>query len=226
MRSDKGKAFVLRREGKSYRAIAQELGVSKGTLSNWFAGVDFSEAIKEELIKKAAKKHAQHLGKLNRVRGIALDVKYEMAEKEALKDLESFRNIPLFMSAISAFWATGYSDGKNQLRFSSSDSQLLRLFIAFLEQFCGVSPHDLRLALFIHEEQDEQKCKRYWSKHTGIRSFHKTQMRPGTARGSQFSRGTATVVLMNSYIVKKMNTWIDHLPEIVLNTVPRKKKRL
>jgi len=41
MRTDKELAFSLRKQGKSYKEIHQELGMSISTLSNWFKGVDF-----------------------------------------------------------------------------------------------------------------------------------------------------------------------------------------
>jgi len=149
-----------------------------------------------------------------------------LAEKEALKELQSFRNIPLFTTGITAFWVGGYTDRSNQLRFTSTDAQKIQLYLTFLERFCELTRTDLRLALFIHADQNEAKCKRYWSRKTGIRSFHKTQVVSGSTKQQCVSHGTAAVVVTNSYVVKKMCTWIDHLPEMVLNTVPQKKKRL
>lgn len=124
MRSDKGRAFVLRREGKSYRQIADELGVAKSTLSNWFKGVDFSEAIREELTKGAIKKNKKQIEKLNRTRGVALKVTYALAEKEARKEMEQFRRIPLFTTALGLYWAQGDTVSKNQLRFTNTDLQM------------------------------------------------------------------------------------------------------
>ena len=224
MRSDKGEAFVLRRQGKSYREIATQLGVSKGTLSNWFAGVDFSEAIKQELNKEASKKRVRHVGKLNRVRGAALAVAYERAEEEAKQELHTFRNIPLFISAISLFWAHGYTDGKHQLRLTSADPELLHVFIAFLERFCGLTPSDLGLMIFVHDDQNIQTCERYWMRQTRIKRLHKTQVHKNTRSSKRVSRGTACVISANAVIVRKMNVWIDHLPEMVLNTVPKKER--
>ena len=225
MRSDKGKAFVLRRAGKSYREIHQELGMSVSTLSNWFKGVDFSEAIKSELTKQAVKKGRRHLMELNRVRGVALGVQYELAEKEALKELRSFRNIPLFVATIAAYWGEGHKHNKNQLRLTNTDPKMLHMFVVFLDKFCSITAEQLRLAIFIYNDLDEQKCKRYWSKRTGIKKFHKVQVLPGRHKERRLPYGTATVVVMNSVIARKMSIWIDHLPEMVLNTVPVNKKR-
>ena len=224
MRSDKGEAFLLRRNGKSYREIQAALGVSKGTLSNWFKGVDFSAAIKEELLKEAKKKQARHFSKLNRTRGIALQVQYELAEKEALKELQHFRNVPLFVAGISIYLASGYRQQTNQLRLMTSDAETLILFATFLKTFGGITEADMRLALFINDAKSEVKSKRFWSRTTGIKHFHKTQVSDQSQKLDRMRYGTATLIVSNTILTRKMRVWIDHLPEMVLNTVPKKKK--
>ena len=226
MRSDKGEAFLLRRNGKSYREIEALLGVSKGTLTNWFRGVDFSAAIKDELIKEAKKKRIRHLNRLNKKRGIALSVQYELAEKEAEKDLQHFRNVPLFVAGISVYLATGQRQSKNQLKLTSANPETIELFVAFLKTFAGLEEKDMRLALFVSDEAAEAKSKRYWSKITGIKRFHKTQV-PASAKtaGNGARYGTATVVVHSTVVTKKMRIWIDHLPEMVLNTVPKREQK-
>lgn len=221
MRSDKGKAFVLRRSGKSYREITVELGVAKSTLSEWFKGVDFSEAIRAELTKKAVKKSTKHITELNRVRGIALGVHYEMAEKEALKEMKLFRNVPLFTTALALYWGEGDKMSKNQIRITNTDPRMLRIFVAFLDKFCGIQREKIRLALFRYPDLSEQKCKRYWSRELGITTFHKTQVLPSRQKTKRLPHGICTVVVSNTFLKKKIDTWIDHLPEMVLNTVPR-----
>lgn len=225
MRSDKGKAFILRREGKSYREISRELGVAKSTLSNWFKGVDFSEAIREELTKEAAKKGRKQLESLNRVRGIALKVKYELAEKEAQKEMQQFRNIPLFTTALGLYWGEGDKVSKNQIRITNTDPNMLVVFLDFLQKLCGVEKENIRLALFIYEDLNEAKCKRYWKRKLKIHVFHKTQILPSRHKTKRLPYGVCTIVVSNTYLKVKMNTWIDHLPEMVLNTVPQRRKK-
>ena len=222
MRSEKGKAFVLRRSGKSYREISNELGVAKSTLSNWFQGVDFSTAIRAELTKKANKKGARHLRELNRVRGIALAVQYETAEKEALKEMELFRRIPLFTAVLVAYWGEGDTATKNQIRITNTDPKMLHLFVQFLLHICQADKDRISIALFLYKDLDEAKCKRYWSRQIGLKKFHKSQILPGRHNTKKTPYGVATIVLTDAYLKRKLQVWIDHLPEMVLNTVPQK----
>lgn len=226
MRSDKGKAFILRRSGKSYNEIANELGVAKSTLSNWFQGVDFSEAIRKELTKNAIKKGRLRLQGLNRVRGVALKVQYEIAEKEALKELELYRNIPLFSAAIAAYWGEGDKATKHHIRITNTDAKMLKMFLQFLLQICNTDKSRISLALFLYKDLNETKCKKFWSKEVGLKKFHKTQFLPSRHKTKKLPHGIASIVLTDSYLKRKMHVWIDHLPEMVLNTVPKRIKRL
>lgn len=224
MRSDKGEAFLLRRQGKSYREITTQLGVAQSTLSNWFKGVDFSEAIRDELTKTAAKNNGQRLKELGRVRGIALAVQYEQAEKEALKDMKLYRNIPLFTTALGLYWSEGDKTSKATIRVGNTNPALLQVFMAFLTSMCGVPREKIALALHIYPDLDAAKCQRYWSRQLGVKHFHKTQVLPSRRTSERSPYGTCTIVVTNTYLKKKLHVWIDQLPEMVLNTVPQKKK--
>ena len=198
--------------------------MSLSTLSNWFKGVDFSEAIREELTKAAAKKSSRHIQSLNRTRGIALKVQYELAEKEALKEMKLYRNVPLFTAAVAAYWGEGDKQSRHQLRMTNTDPEMLKIFVTFLRQICGVSDDKIRLAIFIYTDLDEETCKRYWRRKLGVKQFHKTQVLPSRHKTKKLTHGVCTIVVSNTYLKKKLDTWIDQLPEMVLNTVPKKKK--
>lgn len=214
----------MRRNGKSYREIEAKLGVAKSTLSNWFKGVDFSEAIREELTKVAAKKSTKRIQALNKTRGIALKVQYELAEKEALKELKLYRNVPLFTTALGIYWGEGDRVTNGLIRVSNTSPDLLMVFLAFLKEIGGVSEEKISLAMYLYPDLDEQKCRRYWSRKLGIKKFHKTQVLPSRHQSKRLSYGTCHVVVSNTYLKKKLMLWIDQLPEMVLNTVPKKRK--
>ena len=51
MRNDKHLALKLRKLGKSYNKISNELDIPKSTLCSWFSKIDWSQSVKEELNK-------------------------------------------------------------------------------------------------------------------------------------------------------------------------------
>ena len=221
MRTDKEEAFVLRRSGKSYNEIATTLGMSRSTLSVWFKGQDFSVEIRKSLTVNAAAESTARLHKLNKVRGDSLKASYYRAMVEATLELEIHKNSPLFIAAISAYWGEGDKRSRSNVRLINTDPVMLQLFIEFLLRVCLVPKENMRAAMFIYPDLDEQTCKEYWKKMTGISTFHKTMVLPSRHKINRLPYGTCSVIVSNTYLKKKMLLWIDQLPKIVLNTVSK-----
>ena len=219
MRTDKEKAFTLRRSGKSYNEIAATLGMSRSTLSLWFRGHSFSEEIRKSLTLNAGPENTLRLHKLNKIRGDSLDALYYRAMVEATLELEMHKNNPLFIAAISAYWGEGDKRSRNNVRLINTDPVMLVLFIEFLVRFCCVPKENIKAAIFIYPDLDEQICRTYWEREIGIADFHKTMVLPSRHKTNRLQYGTCSVIVSNTYLKKKMLLWIDQLPKIVLNTV-------
>lgn len=219
MRRDKELAFSLRKQGKSYKEIHQELSMSISTLSNWFKGVDFLEDIKLTVAKQAQLKSTARLRLLHKVRGDLLKAHYIQAEIEAKKELSENIHNPLFVSAVVAYWGEGDKATSSIVRLANTDPKMIKLFLDFLILFCAVPKDKIRGALYIYEDLDDVICRQYWSKMTGIEHFHKTMVLPSRHKTKKLPYGTCTVLVSNTYLKRKMLFWIDQLPEIVLNTV-------
>ena len=224
MRTDKELAFKLRKQGKSYKYIHKKLGMSMSTLSNWFKGVEFSEDIKRAVIAEALSNSTMRLKVLNKARGDLLRAHYVQAEIEAQQDLnENIRN-PLFVSAVAAYWGEGDKSSGSLVRLANTDPQMIKLFANFLLTICEVPKDKLRLALYIYEDLDDNECRKYWSKNTGLDHFHKTMVLPSRHKTKKLPYGTCTILVANTYLKKKLLFWIDQMPKIVLNMLPDEKK--
>lgn len=225
MRTDKDLAFELRKQGKSYNEICNQLGMSKSTLTSWFKGVDFSEEIKKSLSKQVYSESVRRLIKLNSIRGDLLNAQYLQAEKEALQDLEKYSRDPLFVAGVVAYWGEGDKTKGNQVRLINTDPKMLILFKNFLLKFGAINEEKLRGALFIYEDLHEQECKRFWTKNVGKIKFHKTQVLPSRHKSKKIKFGMMSLIVSSAYLKRKMLVWIDQLPKMVLNTVPKKDMR-
>lgn len=223
MRTDKEFAFLLRKQGKSYKEIKNELGMSMSTLSNWFQNVDFSEDIKLAVTARALLKSTARLVVLNQARGDLLRAHYIQAEIEATQELNDNIRNPLFISAVAAYWGEGDKSGGSLVRLANTDPQMIKLFINFLLSICAVPKNKLRLALYIYEDLDDIVCREYWSKNTGLDHFHKTMVLPSRHKTKKLPYGTCTILVANTYLKKKLLLWIDQMPKIVLNMVPEEK---
>ncbi len=218
MRTDKNEAFALRRQGKSYNEIARSLGMSTSTLSNWFKGVDFSEAIKKQLSQEVYVTSQFRLREFSETRGALLLARYEQAEKEAQIDMQTYMDNPLFVSAIAAYWGEGDKVKNGQVRIINTDPQMIALFKKFLLELCNVPEEKIRGALYIYEDLDETECKRFWIKNTGITRYHKTMVLPSKHKTKKVLHGMCSLVVSSTYLKRKMLVWIDHLPRMVLNS--------
>lgn len=219
MRTDKELAFILRKQGKSYKEIHRELGMSVSTLSNWFQNVDFSEEIKRSVIAKAQLKSTAHMQVLNRARGDLLRAHYVQGEIEAIQELKVNINNPLFISGVTAYWGEGDKLTRNQVRLANTDPKMIKLFINFLVTFCHIPKSKISLALHIYQDLNDIECRSYWSKMTGLYHFHKTMVLPSRHKTRRLPYGTCTVITTNTYLKKKLLLWIDQMPEMVLNMV-------
>jgi hypothetical protein len=224
MRADKELAFKFRKQGKSYKYIHKELGMSMSTPSNWFKGVEFSEDIKRAVTAEALSNCTMRLKVLNKARGDLLRAHYVQAEIEAQQELnENIRN-PLFVSAVVAYWGEGDKSSGSLVRLANTDPQMIKLFANFLLTLCDVPKDKLRLALYIYEDLDDIECRKYWSKNIGLNHFHKTMVLPSRHKTKKLPYGTCTILVANTYLKKKLLFWIDQMPKIVLNMIPDEKK--
>lgn len=218
MRTDKQQAFALRRQGNSYKAIAKELGMSVSTLSNWFKGVDFSEAVKAHLSAEVYEASKRRLLNLNTERGITLAARYEQAETEALRDLEQYGRDPLFVCALAAYWGEGDKVTKGQVRITNTDPKMLSMFYVFLTSICHVQEDRIHGSVFVYPDLDPQKCILFWQQETGVKHFHKAINLPSRHKSRRLPYGVCTIVVSSTYLKRKMTLWIDQLPQLVLNS--------
>lgn len=222
MRKDKHLAFALRKKGKSYNEISDELGVAKSTLTKWFKGHSFSKDIKAHLTKKSIEASTIRIRGLNRVRGDTLAASYDRARLEAEAELLHYVKNPLFLTALVSYWGEGDKATRSHIRLSNTDPRMIKVFSVFLTHICSVPEKFISGALFLYEDLDEAKCKQFWKKEAGLQKFHKTMILPSRHRTKRLPYGTCSIIVTNTYLKHKLLYWIDHIPEIVLNTIPKK----
>ena len=220
MRSDKEKAFELRKSGKSFALIRKELGVPLGTLSGWFRDVTWSKELEHRLRKEGREAAGTRVRELNRVRGDRLQKAYEAAAVEAKEEFRSLRYDPLFVAGMALYWQQGSKGVRGQVRFSSSDPQLITFFMAFLERCCGMPKVKVKAAVFAHPGLDGPSAARFWALGTGIpfSQFNKPMTVPGKHDARQLTYGTCTLTVSNTYLKEKMLEWLRLLPKELIDT--------
>lgn len=172
---DKLLAQRLRGKGYSYNQILRYITVSKDTLSRWCRDIKLTKRQKQKLIER--KSLGQKKGSI-----IAAENKrkkrLELIEKifdKSKKDIKTVSKRDQFIAGIALYAAEGdKTDGQGG--FSNADPKIIKFMIAWFRKFCEIPKERFRGAIWLHEDRDEQKAKKFWSDLTGIPTsqFHKT----------------------------------------------------
>lgn len=212
MRNDKHLALKLRTDGKSYKEISSELGISKSTLSNWFSKLDWSEDVKSKLAHEAsrlARERFQVVVQANQARWVAWR---EDHRHQAIREFPNLQGNPLFVSGLMLYWAEGDNKLSNSMvRLTNTDPRMIKIFLCFAREICKVDKAKIRLALILYPDLKDSECKPFWSKYTGIpvNQFYKTQFIKGSHPTRRLEKGICMVRIGGIGLKEKILTWIN-----------------
>ncbi|MDP1853826.1 MAG: hypothetical protein Q8L26_06470 [Candidatus Omnitrophota bacterium] len=102
--------------------------------------------------------------------------KPQFKTKEKLSILEQ----NLKISGLMLYWAEGTFHG-NTVDFANSNPEMIKVFLRFLREICGVQEERLRIYLYAYSYQNIDQLKIYWHKITQIplNQFTKPYIRIG-----------------------------------------------
>jgi hypothetical protein len=163
-------AISLRRSGKSYSEILQEVKVAKSTLSDWLRSVGLSEPQKQRLTDKrlaaimrgGARKKEMRISRQNSI--------IEKAKSETKK--LSKRDLLLIGTAL--YWAEGTKERELRtgipIQFNNSDWKMVKLFCNFLRIIQGVNDNEITYELYLHRTRakDIEKIRNFWCNRLNI----------------------------------------------------------
>lgn len=158
----KVQALQLRSEGKSYREIGLELGISKSTLSYWLNKVEITDKQRDLLIKKQQEGRIKGAQKRRHLR-IARE---ELILSQAANEVSSISEKELWLLGTVAYWCEGSKQKKNNVSgrviFANSDPFLVKLFVRWIVEICKISTDRLVYTLYIHETGNIENSLKYW----------------------------------------------------------------
>ena len=206
-------ATQYRERGYSYSEIAKLCGVSKGTVSNWFARKKFSKQVKADNQARAVRENVKRLGLINKARQSERQRRYAEAVKTAELEFKHYQKDPLFIAGLTVYLAEGDRTDEHLIRLSSARPELEQLFIKFLVNFLVVEKKSIRIWLLLYPDLDEITCMEYWSKKTGLSrtQFHKNHYVQGRGQKATTHHGIANVLVGNTLMKKKLLKWLDIL---------------
>lgn len=215
MRKDKRGALILRKSGRSYGEIKEVMGIPKSTLSDWLRESNWSNEIKLQLTEKTKEARTIKLRELNRIYRKNLKRIYQDACAEAKKEFEDLKFHPLFIAGISIYWGEGDRTTKHSVQISNTDPQMIKLFIKFLREVCGVFEEKIRAHLLLYPDLNPEECKKFWIKNSGLYegNFNKSVIILGKHKIRRLPYGVCYINVSSSYLKQKIFTWLTLLPK-------------
>lgn len=154
-------AIELRKAGHSYSYIAQQLAVSKSTVSIWTSSVLYvpNKETKERIGKARAASTA--------VKSLQKQKSLESAKIEALSDLGLLSQRDLFLLGLGLYIGEGIKSD-NIVRFVNAHSLTVAFMIRWFIEAVGVRNDNIWIRLHLYPDTDVDAAHTFWIKETGV----------------------------------------------------------
>lgn len=158
--TEQERARALRSQGFTMDEIAEQVGVSKSSVSLWTRDVEFVPRECE----------SRRFGARNRAPNALQRRKAEQIERLLAEGRERIGELSdkEFLVAGAALYAGEGAKRDGELKFANSDPDMIAFFCAWLRKFFLVDEQRLRVRLYLHQGLDLDAALEFWSRVTGI----------------------------------------------------------
>ncbi len=168
---ERARARELRAQAWTLADIAEELGVSKSSVSIWVRDVEFEGEPRSRSVGRA-RYGARRRGPNALQRRKQREIAELIAEGRERIGMLSERD---FLIAGVAVYAGEGGKTENEVNLPNSDPRFLFLFAEWLRHFFDIDETRLRVRLYLHEELDLDAATAFWSEVTGVPSSQFTR---------------------------------------------------
>jgi len=175
------RARELRAQSWTLQDIADELNVSKSSVSLWVRDVDFVPRPRNRG-HRSIKPHPLHVARLAEIERCRIEGSERIGQ---LSERE-------FLVLGLALYAGEGSKTRSEISFANSDPRMILTFITWLRRFFDVDESRLRVKLYLHEGLDLERAITFWSDLTEIPANQFTK--PYRARADPTIRRTKHVM--------------------------------
>ncbi|XKT75194.1 MAG: hypothetical protein ACJKSS_00165 [Patescibacteria group bacterium UBA2103] len=213
---EKNKVIALRKAGKSYSQIKQEVKVSKSTLSRWLRDMPLTKGQLVKLRDKNPKRIESYRATMEKKRAVRLDNVY----KRAQKNIGKLSKREEFIAGLYLYWAEGLKSGRYATSVSNTDPAILKFFIRWMEGL-GVSKYNLKVKLHLYKDMNVNKVTLFWLKELGmpISKFRKPYIKDSSFEKEKvykgrFGWGTCNIIFDNRDIKEYISMSLKYLQDI------------
>ncbi len=139
---------------------------------------------------------------------------YETRFKKPVFNIKSKLNSDeekLKVAGVMLYWGEGSKTGSD-VGFANSDPAMIRLFMRFLREICGVAEERLRVTLHCYPDLNQLNLKKFWANITGLplKQFHKVSVHEGK-KGNYKNKsvyGTVQIRYSDKRLLNFIKSWI------------------
>ena len=197
-------AIDMRKRGISYSEIENRIHIPKSTLSYWLKNIKLTpEQTKKLNDKRTEVVKANALKKVSRTSRMIEEVK-----KSSSRDIKEISKKELWLMGVVLYWRNGNkSDLKKGVHFSSSDPDMIKLFLKWLLEIGGIKNEEIKFEIFAPKKLFKEAINK-WSKITGFSESHFKHL---YIQKTSFLR---IKVAQSSMLARQIAGWIEGLKKI------------
>lgn len=215
--TERNRAILLRKQGKSLNEIVDELKVSKGSVSLWVRDIRLSASQRTKLNKRGFSVSAIEKRRLNRIENTIR--RHQVVIDEAKGDVQDLSHYELMLVGTALYWGEGSKTNRNVASIANSDPSVIKIMMRFFKEILEVSQTKFRghIHTFSHLNADE--AENYWSEVSGISrtQFYKTYSKPSKSslgKKDNLPYGTFQIYVCDTSVALKIKGWMERLGEL------------
>ena len=195
---ERERARELRAQSWTLQEIADELGVSKGSVSVWVRDVDF----------EPRPRNRGHSGHKPHPLTLKKQAQLEQCRQEAEVFCEGLTDRDLFIYGVALYVGEGAKTENSGLRMANTSAPIMAAFMTWLRRFFDIDELRLYARLYLHEGLDEDEAISFWSEIVGVpRSQFQSTYRAtprGTHKRSKHVHGCLSVGYNDVFILRRV----------------------
>jgi hypothetical protein len=181
--------------------IAEELGVSKSSVSLWVRDVEFDRKARRSATTRAYPRGSDHPGRRRKLAEI------ERLRVEGIERIGEMTDRESLLAGLGLYAGDG-SKRDGELRFANSNPTMVGFMCAWLRRHFDIDEERLRVRLYLHEGLDLEAANSFWSEVTGVpeNQFHKPYraVPDATIRHNKHEHGCAHLVYGSARIHREI----------------------
>src|SRR6266511_1312987 len=174
VRYKKAIAIDLHKQGLSYSEIEQILFLPKSTLSFWLKKVELTSRQRKKLRERQLRAGRAGLEKKNLRKSQVI----ETIQNSSAQAIQKISKRELWLMGIILYWRERFLNGnENDLRkgvhFTSSDPNLVRLFLKWLKDIGQITNEEIKFDIVVGEDKKNMTSEviAYWAKTMGFPEY-------------------------------------------------------